>query len=337
MNFKRVIAFLLVILGVILMIISGMYIWDEAKTNLVSPLAKTQIEKRVYPLIAYSFPTLRHQPAHPSQIVIERLLQQEDSFRAYQFSFITEGKRMTGQLNVPQEATPAAGFPVIVMLRGFVDPQIYTTGVGTRNAAAALAQNGFVTIAPDFLGYGESDNEDIDVMAARLVKPKQVVDLLSSLSTLTVVNDNQIGMWGHSNGGQIALSVLEITGRPIPTSLWAPVSVSFPYSILFYTNEAEDQGKALRKVLATFETDYDVFDFSIDRYFDWIAAPILLHHGTADAAAPVSWSRELNAKLTDLDKEIEYYEYMGADHNLQPAWNEVVARDITFFELHLRN
>ena len=57
----------------------------------------------------------------------------------------------------------------------------------------------------------------------------------------------KIGIWGHSNGGQIALTVLEISQKEYPTVLWAPVSKPFPYSILYYTDEAEDRGKALRK------------------------------------------------------------------------------------------
>ena len=63
------------------------------------------------------------------------------------------------------------GFPIIVMNRGFIDPEIYQTGMGTKNSASVYAQNGFITIAPDFLGFGGSDQEDIDPMAARVRKP----------------------------------------------------------------------------------------------------------------------------------------------------------------------
>lgn len=335
MTNKKTISMLLIVMGMILMLISGIYLVSDARTAFVNPLSHS-VPAIIRPSLAhYAFSYLKGQPAHPSQIVLDTVIQNEDNFTAYQFSFVTEGKRMTGQLNVPNEATPAAGFPVIVMLRGFVDSNIYTTGLGTRNAARVLASSGYITVAPDFFGYGESAPEDPDVMVARLSKPVHVIDLIASLATLSFVNEERLGMWGHSNGGQIALSVLEITGKKIPTTLWAPVSVAFPYSVLYYTNDSDDKGKALRQVLSEFEDGHDVFDYSIDQHWEWITAPIQLHHGTADSAAPVEWSRMLEDTLRRLEKDIGYYEYEDADHNLQPGWDTVVDRDLDFFSRHL--
>lgn len=317
------------------MLISGIYLVSDARTAFVNPLSHSVPEIIRPSLDHYGFSHLKGQPAHPSQMVLDTVIQNEDNLTIYKFSYVTEGKRMTGQLNVPNEATPAAGFPVIVMLRGFVDPSIYTTGIGTRNVARVLASNGYVTVAPDFFGYGDSESEDPDVMMARLSKPVHVIDLIASLATLSLVNEERLGMWGHSNGGQIALSVLEITGKKIPTALWAPVSVAFPYSVLYYTNDSDDKGKALRRVLAEFEEEHDVFDYSIDQHWEWITAPIQLHHGTADSAAPVEWSRVLKNILKKFEKDVGYFEYEGADHNLQPGWDTVVERDLDFFSTHL--
>lgn len=335
MTNKKIISMLLIVMGMILMLISGIYLVSDARTAFVNPLSHSVPEIIRPSLDHYGFSHLKGQPAHPSQIVLDTVIQNEDNLTVYKFSYVTEGKRMTGQLNVPNEATPAAGFPVIVMLRGFVDPSIYTTGIGTRNVARVLASNGYVTVAPDFFGYGDSESEDPDVMMARLGKPVHVIDLIASLATLSFVNEERLGMWGHSNGGQIALSVLEITGKKIPTALWAPVSVAFPYSVLYYTNDSDDKGKALRRVLAEFEEAHDVFDYSIDQHWEWITAPIQLHHGTADSAAPVEWSRVLKNILKKFEKDVGYFEYEGADHNLQPGWDTVVDRDLDFFSTHL--
>jgi len=215
------------------------------------------------------------------------------------------------------------------------DPADYFTGVGTKNAAAVFAQNGYATLAPDFLGYGQSDPPAADTIAARLEKPKHILDLLASLKSLPVIDPARVGLWAHSNGGQIALSVLEITGQAIPTTLWAPVSKSFPYAILYYTDESDDQGKELRRVLAEFEKDYDTFDFSIDRYWDWIQAPVQVHQGTADDAVPLEWSAGLVNILKKTDPEVTLYTYPGADHNLRPDWDTAVARDLQFFDQSL--
>ena len=147
-----------------------------------------------------------------------------------------------------------------------------------------------------------------------------------------MADSSKIGIWAHSNGGQIALSVLEISGQPIPTTLWAPVSKPFPYSILYYTDEFDDEGKALRAEIARLEKDYDVNDFSITKYFDQIKAPIQLQQGTGDDAVPVTWSNNLNQTLKDKDIDITYYIYPGADHNMTPGWDTAVERDLEFFK-----
>lgn len=306
--------------------------------TLVSPLSLHQPfpTPTPKPLMQYTFSNLKKTAPFASQINRVAILNEQPEYVSYLFTFQTQGKTMSGQLNVPTTATPSAGFPVILMLRGFVDPSIYQTGVGTMNAAAVFAKNGYVTLAPDFLGYGSSDPPANGPIAERLEKPRHLLDLLASLPSLSVINPARVGVWAHSNGGQIALSLLEISGRSLPTTLWAPVTKPFPYSILYYTDESDDQGKELRRILAEFEQDYDVYDFSIDRYYDWLIAPLQLHQGTNDDAVPVEWSDEFVNKLKKINKDITYFIYPGSDHNLRPTWDTVITRDLAFFAEHLK-
>ena len=309
--------------------------------HIISPLSDAlssfvDIEK---PLEKYSFERLSQTQFNSSKIIIERLIEENTIYTSHLFSILVEGERVTGQLNLPNKTPPANGFPIIVMNRGFIDPEIYQTGMGTKNSAGYYAQNGFITIAPDFLGYGESELEDKDPMAARVKKPVTTITILHSLSSLnseTLIDLSNVFMWGHSNGGQISLSVLEILGnspywtQSIPTTLWAPVSKGFPYNILYYTDDG-DYGKALRKVLFEFELDYDTDNYSIHKYLDWIDSPIQIHQGTNDAWIPTSWSQDITEQLKETDKDIKLFLYSGADHNLKPNWETVVLRDIRFF------
>jgi len=283
----------------------------------------------------YSFDSLGHYQAREGRIQIERETAKTDDITTYLAKYQTGDKTMSMQLMVPTSATSSAGFPVILMHRGYVDPTAYQTGTGTKNAAIYFAKNGFVTIAPDFLGYGESDLPPPDTLEARLEKPQQLLDLIQAFSSLSFVNPTKIGFWGHSNGGQIVLSLLEITGKPIPTVLWAPVSKPFPYSLLYYTDESDDGGKALRKAVANFEIAYNVFDFSLDKYFDRITAPIQIHQGTNDEAVPEKWSADLVKTLEKNKIPMTYFTYPGADHNLRPGWDVAVARSLAFFEEYL--
>ncbi|MCX6794015.1 MAG: prolyl oligopeptidase family serine peptidase [Candidatus Gottesmanbacteria bacterium] len=228
-------------------------------------------------------------------------------------------------------------FPVIVQFRGYVDREQYFPGEGTARSAEVYAANGFISLAPDFLGYGGSDMPSTDVFEERFETYTTALNLLASVSTLPIVDALHIGIWGHSNGGQIALTVLEILGRPIPTVLWAPVSKPFPYSILYYTDEADDHGKLLRRELARFESQYDIEQYSLTNYLNRITGPVQFHQGMADTAVPLSWSDTLAKTLEASNSAVNYFVYPGADHNMLPdGWDTVVARDVTFFGKYLR-
>ena len=325
---------LLWILTTALIVLSGIAAYlsfggDKASFSFISPIAR-QVQEKVKPLEKYTFESLRQIKPEKSPIILEEVLAEEAAFTAHLFSYRSQGKRITGQINIPKAQPSADGYPVILMLRGYIDPEGYQTGDGTRNAAGFFARNGLVTIAPDFLGNGGSDDPDVNTVTARLHRPYNLLVLINSLSDLPQTS-RRLGLWGHSNGGQIALSLLEITGKSIPTTLWAPVSKPFPYSILYFTDESEDRGKALRKVIAQFEQDYDVDNYSIHKYYDRIEAPLQIHQGTADDSVPKDWSDELVEVLEELEKDVTYYVYPGADHNLRPNWNTVIQRDLTFF------
>lgn len=342
------------------------YFLTRSSDLLPSPFISEQ--KKEYPYNQYTFSALRDRTYDASPITVEKELKHEEGFTSYLFSYSPMGRKVTGQLNVPDEVSSTT--PVIVMVRGFVPLEIYSTGVGTKNGAAAFARAGFITMAPDFFGYGGSDSEPQDSWQARFEKPIVVIDLIKSIEQSGIpIHDepyttNAIGLWGHSNGGQIALSVLEITKQPYPTSLWAPVTAPFPYSVLFFSDEDEDEGKGLRLWVNHIDKDYDLRQFSVTDFLDGLLGPIQLHHGTADEAALKVWSDEFIQKI---DKEndhrefvkkqyeqsatesakaddpllqpidIKYYQYPGADHNLQPGWDTVVERDIAFYTKYLKH
>jgi dipeptidyl aminopeptidase/acylaminoacyl peptidase len=232
--------------------------------------------------------------------------------------------------NVPLVQT----LPVVVQFRGFADRSSYTPGLGTKHSAEVFAQNGFVSLAPDFLGYGGSDMGSTQVFEDRFETYTTALNLLASIPTISFVDPTRVFLWGHSNGGQIALSVQAILGekgKKYPTTLWAPVTKIFPYSILYYTDEFDDYGKALRHELAVFESEYDTDQFAFFNYLDRIQAPLQLHQGTKDELVPQKWNDDFVKLMKEKGKSIRYYTYPEADHNLNTGWSTVVKRDIDFF------
>ena len=325
---KRIIVF-------VLLFLSGIILgwWFSREKAIV------QIKPR--PLDKYTIENLSTLSVIPSRINIEKTLNDSDGYISSLFSFSFDPaqsgkdvKRVTGLINIPAGKGP---FPIIVMLRGYVDQKLYKTGDGSKRTGEYFAKNGFITIAPDFLGYADSDKESENIFESRFQTYTTVLTLLESIqkSPPTRWDRKNIFLWGHSNGGQIALTVLEITSKSYPTVLWAPVSKPFPYSILYYTDESDDRGKLIRRELAEFEDQYNTDLYSITQYFDRITAPIQLHQGTYDEAVPKDWSDTLIKILKNQGLTPDYSVYPGADHNLQPSWNSAVARDLKFFRKNL--
>lgn len=300
----------------------------------------------------YEIERLQHTDIKSGHITTKKLVDEKDSYKTYLFEFefapnLKDKKTTTGILQIPQSESK---HPIIVMIRGFISQESYQSGMGTKRASDYFAENGFITIAPDFLGYAESDKESSNIFESRFQTYVTVVSLLKTVEDLRLSNfslpddtaleyfdQSNIFLWGHSNGGQVVLTALEITGKPYPTTLWAPVSRPFPYSILYYTDESADNGKLIRRELAKFEENYDVDKYSFTNYLDKIVAPILLHQGEADDAIPVEWSTSLVRNLRSLDKDATYYTYPETDHDMRPAWDIVVERDVEFFKKHLED
>lgn len=316
------------LVGVALAFLS-LFVYDRVTFRPLTPqgAGEAVVDK---PLKQYELLTLAERAPQITKITIEKELSKQETFTSYLFSFTTAGKKVTGLLNIPTGTGP---FPVIVQFRGYVDKERYTTGEGTKRSGEVYASKGFLTIAPDFLGYGESDQPSTRSLEDRFETYTTALDLLASIPTLQQASPERIALWGHSNGGHIALTVLAITGKPYPTTLWAPVSKPFPYSILYFTDEFSDGGKYLRGELARFEGLYGVDSFTFRTYLDRISSPILLHQGTADDAVPVAWSDEFAETMNAKQKDLTYYRYPGADHNMLGSWTSVVQRDVEFFRL----
>ncbi|KKQ98777.1 MAG: Peptidase S9 prolyl oligopeptidase active site domain-containing protein [Candidatus Woesebacteria bacterium GW2011_GWB1_39_12] len=344
--------FILILTGASFVV--GLYLGDRLQLS-NTPSIPIIDKQKPKPFEKYTIGNLAKTEIKPGKLEIKEVLKEETEYSSYLFEFEfnpnLDGKtlkKVTGQINLPKGD---GKFPLILMFRGYIDQKLFKTGDGTRNASNFLAERGFITVAPDFLGYGGSDEETANIFETRFQTYVTVLSFLKSIENIpkepslistpyprltdSLINRSSIFLWGHSNGGQIALTILEITGGDYPTTLWAPVSKPFPYSVLFYTDESEDRGKLIRRELSKFEEDYDVELYSLANYLDRINAPIQIQQGTVDEAVPLAWSDELVDKFKALDKDIIYNKYPATDHNMRPSWDVVIQRDLEFFNDNL--
>jgi len=337
-NFK---IFLIVLAISAASFLSGSLLSNPIQKLLSQRIIETDALPTPKPLEVYTIDNLSKITFAKNKIETVSTMAEEAEFTSYLFKMNfspnpdkKEIKHTGGVINIPKSDTDTK-FPLVLMLRGYVDQKIYTPGTGSKRAAEVFAKNGYITIAPDFLGYADSSQESSNIFESRFQTYTTTLNILSSLDSIGSWDNKNIFIWGHSNGGQIALTILEITGALYPTTLWAPVSKPFPYSILYYTDESEDKGKFIRKQLSVFEDDYDVEKYSITNYIDRIKASIQIHQGTLDDAVPVEWTNSLQKTLKNQENKINYFTYLGADHNLQPSWNTVVERDLDYFQDNL--
>lgn len=337
---KRILTILLgVICGMIGMLI-GIY-WASQKSTEANFLLLPKNPKT--PLTKYSIPKLKKTSIPSGDFKIINQTTENENFTSYIFEFRfnptldskDDLKITTGLINIPKGNGP---FPVILMIRGYVDQSIYKTGIGTNRAGEFFAENGYITIAPDYLGYANSDSEAGNIFETRFQTYTTTLSLLQIIKAgalfdkINTSYSGEVNIWAHSNGGQIALTTLTITEDNIPTVLWAPVTKPFPYSILYYTDESADGGKLIRSELSKFENLYNTDEYTFTNYLEMIKAPLQVHQGTEDDAVPVNWSNSFVSILQNLNKNIEYFTYPGADHNLRPSWDEAVRRSLLFYE-----
>lgn len=244
---------------------------------------------------------------------------------------LAEKKKTTGIINIPNQSPNS---PLVLMIRGYVDQKIYTSGMGSKRAAEFFAQNGYITVAPDFLGYAESSPESTNIFETRFQTYTTVISLYKSLKQIPQWDGKNVFIWAHSNGGQIALTLISAENLFIPTVLWAPVTKPFPYSVLYYTDESNDGGKLIRRELSKLEENYDVDKYSFTSYLERIKNPIQLHQGTSDDAVPSAWSKNFVNKLRSNGNDIDYFEYVD-DHNLSNNWKTVIEKSLDFYNNNL--
>lgn len=292
---------------------------NETSTTTSNPLAIENLKKRSY---------------QGSEITVEQTFSENSLYKAYRVSYLSDGLKIFAAMNVPNGTGP---FPVIILNHGYFNTTTFNTGDGTKTMADILANNGYLTLASDYRNHGESESDGVQ----RGHRPEYSVDvlnLIASVNNLEKADQSKIGTWGHSMGGEVALKVLEVSEQIKAAVLWAPTSGNsrrnFEHWVLrFGENTTQPQENS-----STNSPEKQTFDeTSANNYFDYISAPIQLHHGTADAEVPYDWSVELNSSLENAGKNIEFFTYEGQDHNFRNyGWGEISPRTIEFFDLYLK-
>lgn len=335
---KRITLSFVFIVTVFLLAIIGIIIRNSPKNSVTSPGYLTENNSQTEELPVF-IESLRKRSYPASEIVIEEILVSGVNYKRYIASYKSDGLKIYGLTTIPDLQKPVKGYPTILFLHGFISPKTYITTNDYVATQDGLARGGFITFKPDLRGHGKSQG---DATGAHFSEG-YIVDALNALSALEIYDDvdsEKIGIWGHSNGGEIGLRAMVVSKNIKAGVFWAGVVGSSQDILETYNSRIPFMRKNTPDLVVKYGSPsanpalwnkLDPYSYLSD-----ISGPIQLHHGTADSSVPIELSIHLKRALEREGKVVELYKYDGADHNFNGnSFGTAMQRSLDFFKKYL--
>jgi dienelactone hydrolase len=273
---------------------------------------------------------------------VVRTIARTGAYTQYGITYHSDGRQISGVMYVPAGRGP---FPVIIMNHGYIPIAEYTTGMDSKRESPFLASNGYVAIHPDFRNYASSDDDpEADADTNTFGWTEDALNLVTAVqrSDLPYLDAGRIGMWGHSNGGQVGLQVMSIDVDIKAYVLFAPTSPDYVDNFNRWTRP--ERPRLVAAIQAKHGLPEENPDFwrgiSSGPWFDQVSAPVLLFHGTGDTNTPYDWSVRTVQLLRAAGKDITFVSPRGENHLFSSAAfsgpTGVGAQMLAFFDKHVK-
>jgi pimeloyl-ACP methyl ester carboxylesterase len=234
---------------------------------------------------------------------------------------------------------PAPGRALVIMAHGFASDRL--SRGRSPLIAAALAGAGFASLAFDFGGCGESDDDALTMAG-------QVADLQAAIAFAGSLGCARIGLYGHSLGGRVCLkaappqaATIATTGAPLgPMSYdWHDYFTAGQMDELSRTGnvtmpQAGDRLRARVVVDAGLLNDLVRGESDQAALFGAIRCPVLLIDGDGDdeERQALAHARQ-GLPLLPAGSRVELIP--GSPHNLEGHLDQAVALLLDWFAEHL--
>lgn len=297
------------------------------------PMSITAMRQRTYP---------------GSTITFEETLDPGTTYNQYVVSYLSEGNKIFALMSIPFGQRPATGWPVVVFNHGYIPPTVYRTTERYVDYFAAFANAGYITFKSDYRGHGFSEGNPGGAYSS----PDYVVDVLNAVASLKAYPDadaNRMGMWGHSMGGYITLRAMVIDPSIKAGVIWGGVVASYPdlFTLWWRPREANNDSTITPerrrwrdRMIEDYGTPEENPEFwnaiSANSYLADLSGPIQLHHSTTDETVPIAMSDVLYGQILEAGGLVEYYQYIGDDHDITYNLYTALARSVAFFDVWVK-
>jgi dipeptidyl aminopeptidase/acylaminoacyl peptidase len=282
----------------------------------------------------------------PGTVTTVSELAARDGCRVFDVSFTSDGYKQYALLTEPTAATPAGGYPVVIIAHGYINPQQYqTTGADYQGFTDAYCAAGYAVLKPDYRGHGRSEG----AATGGHFSPGYTYDLLNltaSLKSRPELAATKVVWLGHSMGSHVVLRALVADHHlPVKGAVLVSGVVGSLEDLAYHwdrTNIPADippiRQRIIDQVGSPQQNPGFWHDASAINYVSAINVPVDIHHGDADTVVPLAFSQHLDAALADAHKPHNLYVYPGGDHQFtQTAARQLfLERSLAFLRDHLQ-
>ncbi|MFH1650223.1 MAG: alpha/beta fold hydrolase [Candidatus Woesearchaeota archaeon] len=198
--------------------------------------------------------------------------------------------------------------------------------------AEKLNESGFSTLAFDFSGCGESDDDTLTI-------GKEVDDLKSAIAFVKLEGYSEIGLFGHSTGALVSLKCYSPEIRSMV--LWSPITnrIRYEWNDKLTKEQLEElrkKGYYTRTRKNAIRTAYHIDEQMLrdresvnpEELLTNVSCPVLIIQGTRDESVPVEDSKNA-IKLLSKKSRLEIVE--GADHDFLEHVDKLVTLSNEWF------
>ncbi|WP_299579679.1 DPP IV N-terminal domain-containing protein [uncultured Microbulbifer sp.] len=243
----------------------------------------------------------------------------------------SQGHRLNYRLYKPRHFDAGKRYPVMVYVYGGPHAQVVTNS-WDKAFNQFMAQQGYIVFSLDNRGSANRGTAFENPIFKNMGGP-EVEDQVAGvkyLRSLPYVDSKNIGIYGHSYGGYMALMSMfkagdyfkaGVSGAPVTD--WA----------LYDTHYTE-------RYMGNPNTDSDAYQASsVFPYTDGLKGSLLIYHGMADDNVLFTNTTRLIKQLQDNGQQFELMTYPGKKHSLRGKQTRIhqytMIKD--FFDRHLRS